>query len=372
MWAFDEAAKESAGWPVVLPNSSVPTLRFVNGDLYGAAERPDTGRWRLLLISPDGAVRNGPAFVVYRADIAVGPDGTVYAVKDSEDGSDIIAVTMGGPRDGWPVHVTGWSSIPSFGPDGRVYVVVDELDGLYGKKTNSSSRVLALSRDGRTIPGWPARIPIDTLTGGPEGVVYPDPPVVVPDGSVYIVVGPGTYALDPTGQMRTGWPYESTATFVTEIVGVGTCPSGCGSMCAIPDVNSPPLASPDGTLHLAQNTKGDVYAGANRIVAVGANGDVMAGWPVTLVEKSALVRHVRGRRRRVGLRVRPRACWDRAQPMRREEPSLLRDRRGLRRARRPDLHDHARRAVGRAREPHNNRCLRRSALRAKEPRPYPA
>jgi hypothetical protein len=287
VWAFDEAAKTPGGWPVVLPNSSVPTLRFVSVDLYGAAEGPDIGRKRLLAISPDGAVRNGPAFVVYTADVAVGPDGTVYTVQLAKDGSDILAVTMDGPRSGWPVHVTGWSSIPSFGPDGQVYVVVDELDGLYGKNTNSSSRVLALSRDGRAVPGWPARIPIDTLTGGPEGVVYPDPPVVVPDGSVYIVVGPGTYALDPTGQMRTGWPYESTATLVTGIVGVGTCPSGCGSMCAIPDVNSPPLASPDGTLHLAQNTKGDVYAGANRIVAVGANGDVMAGWPVTLVEKGA-------------------------------------------------------------------------------------
>ena len=52
-------------------------------------------------------------------------------------------------------------------------------------------------------------------------------------------------------------------------------------------VLSPPLVGTDGTLYVALNTKGDVYAGGNRLVGYEPDGGVKAGWPVTLVEEGA-------------------------------------------------------------------------------------
>ncbi len=100
---------------------------------------------------------------------------------------------------------------------------------------------------------------------------------------MYVVAGPGAqtvaYALGPSGRLRAGWPYRSQDDLVVNVGGVGTC--------GFPSFYLPPVAVPDGSLYLAQNTEGADPAGANRVTMIGTTGKVKTGWPVTLVEAGA-------------------------------------------------------------------------------------
>lgn len=289
------------GWPVDLTGRVASwrsdPARIVDGVLYVvlfAGSGDDTAA--LVRVARDGSLRTGS--VVRGKDLvgccaSVGPDGTGHVVHATmrevpgtttwEHYSVIWAFDLDGVRTGYPVRVDGWASMPVYGRDGRTYVVVDDTaEG----ETAASSPVFAFARNGETITGWPVRIPGDTATGSPEGVTPPRPPLAPADGSVRVVTGV-VHALGPTGEDLPGWPYDIEGTLATAVAGVGPCPYGCGSMCGIPPVNTPPLVGPDDAVYLAVNTAGDVYAGGNRIVAVGTNGKVRAGWPVTLVETGA-------------------------------------------------------------------------------------
>ena len=261
----------------------------------------------LVRISRDGSLRTG---VSIRDDelvgccAAIGPDGTAYLVNYVGGGTPGVAyqtmlsgLTLDGLRPGYPLKIDGSASVPAFGADGRVYVAVDKADYTVATGSDSSSQVMAFTPDGRFVDGWPVELPIDTGMGDMEGIGAPLQPLGAPDGSVSVVGGgPGgtvAYALAPTGEVRAGWPFESGAWVVAGVTAVGPCPSGCGN-CGLPLADSPPRAGADGTIYVAQNTKGDAFAGpirvpppGNRIVAIAANGNVKDGWPVTLVEKGS-------------------------------------------------------------------------------------
>jgi hypothetical protein len=293
VWAFAETGTAPAGWPVVLPNSDVPTLRFVDGELVGAASGPVFARWRLLAISPDGALRTGPTFDVNTAGVAVGPDGTVYAVDIYESG--IVAVDMDGPRPGWPVHTDGLASNPAFGSGGRVYVMVEATAQFpWEPLADSTSTVVAFTREGDTVRGWPVDVPLDTWWRGGEGGAWVPPPVTAPDGSVYVVArsplivegGTRAYAFGPGGEPRTGWPYESAGALVISSRG-GACTCLCHPCDCYSYHDTPPVAGPDSALYLAQVAGTVPTDRGSSILAVAPNGKVKAGWPVTLVEKGA-------------------------------------------------------------------------------------
>lgn len=286
VWAFDTAGRAMVGWPVGFKAGGftpggVAAMRFVGGDLHGLAAG------RLFVISPDGTLRTGPSLDVNTASVSIGPDGTVFAADlvwrcdtcDAE--SDIVALTMAGPRDGWPVRVPGWASTPAFDAAGNVYIVTER-----GEMPDGKSRAVAFDPNGHRLAGWPTRLPFDALTGGPEGVGGPDPALVTPDGSVRIVVPGIAYALESDGARRAGWPYRFKGALAIDVVGVTTCPCEC-RFWGWPPIHSWPLLDEDGGLYIAVHTKGDVTAGGNRIVAVAPGGKAKAGWPVTLAEKGA-------------------------------------------------------------------------------------
>ena len=295
-FALDASARLMPGWPVDLPNGGelvrLGDSGIVDGDLLAVLLARGAGgeTASLVSVSRDGSVRAG-ATVSARGAIdaaVVAPDGTAYIstldASEPDARSLITGLGLDGVRPGWPTEVSGWASIPAFGPDGGVYVVVDTVDGPEGLVTDGASQVVAFDRTGRTLEGWPATIPIDTWTGREGGPTPPDSPVVTPDGSVYVVASGFAYALGPDGTPHAGWPYRLTATGV--VGSVGTCPSGCGSLCG-PLSSSPSLTDADGTLYLAQDTKGDTFAGDTRIVAIRMDGRVKPGRPVTLAQKGA-------------------------------------------------------------------------------------
>ena len=288
-FAYDDAGRQLAGWPADLLGNldewDRERPRLVNGQLYVVTHSWNPPSATLVRVSAEGTVRTGanlwglvagdsPAWSI--GEVPIGPDGTAYAMAYTADHSatQITAVDLGGARSGWPIRIKGYASTPSFGPGGRVYLAV-ELPG------GSKSRVLALSRSGKAVAGWPVELPIaapEAWNGAGDVLAAP---VVAPDGSAFVVAedyelpfgGTTAYAIDASGKPRVGWPYRTS----TGLVWPGTCPcsaTGCGGF------RSDPVAAPDGSLHLLQLAPSAGTGGS--IVAVGTDGAVKAGWPVVL------------------------------------------------------------------------------------------
>jgi len=280
-YALDASGRLMAGWPVDLPPGDLAALRLVDGNLYLLVGET------FLAVMPNGTVRTGPTVRTTTAWNSIGPDGTIYT-QDIDDGATAIAATtLDGVRDGWPVRVSGWASVPSFGPGGRIYVTVDSPEGWAATLSDSASDVIAFTSDGRTSIGWPVRIPIDTWRACPEGACAPNPPVITSSGAAYIVAASGgtvAYMTGLTGDLRSGgWPFRSRAALAAGVTSNCACP--CPGTCVCPATITLPLAGPDDGLYLAQSVRG--WGGGNRIVAITTSGRVKAGWPVTLTEEGA-------------------------------------------------------------------------------------
>jgi len=294
-FALDASGRQMPGWPVDLPRGNLewylsdPT-GLVNGDLYIVLPVWEAGKAsaRLIRVARDGATRIGvslrdPELTGLQATI--GPDGTAYVIGGDTEETLLSALTLDGLATGWPISVAGWASVPSFGRNGRLYITAGHwpLDDEGRITPRSPSEVYAFTRDGRVAGGWPVPLPIRTTLPAPDVASPPLPPVVLPDGSVYVVAGPAAetvaYALGPSGEPRAGWPYRPQDDLVINVGGVG--------WCGYPSFYLPPRAGPDGSLHLAQNTEGGVPGTANRFAAIGTTGNVKSGWPVTLVEAGA-------------------------------------------------------------------------------------
>jgi len=197
------------------------------------------------------------------------------AYSADHSATQITAVGLGGALPGWPIRIDGYASTPAFDPDGRIYVTVD-MPG------RSSSQVLAFTRGGRAIQGWPAELPVAApVEWYGEGEFPPPAPVVAPDSSAYVVTevgehpfnGTTAYAIDRSSNLRAGWPYRTS----TGLVWLGECgcsATGCGGW------RSDPVAAPDGSLYLLQAAPSAGTGGS--VVAVGMDGAVKAGWPVVL------------------------------------------------------------------------------------------
>ena len=289
-FAYDDTGRLLPGWPVDLPGGTVDERRVVDGHLYVVTRRYDTSRTdphvrTLVRVSPEGAVRTvanlwglveGDHQAWWIGQVAIGPDGTAYAMAYSDDSAtQVIAVDLGGVRPGWPIRIDGYASRPAFGPDGRIYMTV----GVLG---SSSSQVLAFTRDGRAIPGWPAELPVAAPADwdGAGAIFTTSAPVVASDGSAYVVaeegeypsIGTTAYAIDSSGGLAKSWPFRTSTGLVW--LGDCRCATGCGRS------RSDQVAGPDGSLYLLQVARGAGTGGS--ILAVGKDGAVKAGWPVVL------------------------------------------------------------------------------------------
>jgi hypothetical protein len=230
----------------------------------------------------------GVAWSLFRS-----PLGTVYAEGASYTlgtGGTLIDLrrsylaaldASGHPTSGWPYGTSVPLSEPTFGSDGTAYMVAGFVIGV--SLDLGVHEVLALAPDGTSRVGWPFRLPAGVgplHTGMGEGqVAVGEPPVVGPDGTIYVAAGKGAwgsggdlvYTLRPDGHVKPGWPYAT-------VLSDGALLSGAtgGSPGALP-----PVPGSDGTLYLATRAG----AGAtihDAIVALDSDGHVRAGWPHVL------------------------------------------------------------------------------------------
>jgi hypothetical protein len=248
-------------------NSNYTLGRVVVVDTAGqAVSPPDQAQWSGMAIGPDGTV------VVWRRNET--PDGDRYLVRDTQ-----VAVVndTGTPLAGWPVTLPGAVSMPAVGADGTVYL------SLAGERARVPQ--VAALRAGHSVPGWPYRLPAgyqprtDT-TGQPGRPSYPVPPIVGPDGGVFVVADKSAtsesiFAIDRGGHLRPGWP----ATLPSRIdpLGAGVCTDWCGTYYQTPLVGTSAGGSPLLYVHTG-----------NKILAFDQNGRLAPGWPKTLGDHSGL------------------------------------------------------------------------------------
>jgi outer membrane protein assembly factor BamB len=141
-------------------------------------------------------------------------------------------------------------SAPIFGPDGTVYLLADARDSQDAYRQS----VVALDQSGRVKAGWPFELPLESAFGWVR---------VGPDGSVYVEecggprVGCALHRLGTNGRELAGWPFI-----------VPACPSSGTCWSSL-------LIGPDGTAYIASPDDG-------RLIAINASGKIKPGWPVSL------------------------------------------------------------------------------------------
>jgi hypothetical protein len=330
VYAFGPDGKLKAGWPVELPDW-VPLLPGPSGTLYAT-----TGD-QLVVFGPDGKVKAtsspapGDLCVLQRAVIR--PDGTLFVLcgTDSTQSAGSIAVfdstakklagasadlwdgiamgangqvvawrnetvrvgetgfapqdtilaalgTDGRPLKGWLKSVGGPASTPVVSSDGSVYIAIETSE------RESPSQIIAFNADGTIKAGWPHSLPDGTVpdgtaprmdsSGQPGVPLYPVPPLLGSDGTVYWVVDDpnGTeyvLAWDSSGRALPGWPVTLPQPIQTSLV--GPCSDWCG-----PDFDKPVFVKPiSGPARLYFHLN-------DTILALTEDGKVASGWPKKL------------------------------------------------------------------------------------------
>ena len=155
---------------------------------------------------------------------AFGPDGTVYFLtRDSRDEyqQNLVALDAAGHvKPGWPIEEPPGSDFGSLalGPDGSVYI--EERGGL-----EVGSVVHRFDASGQDLSGWPFEVPPsftcpagepyytdDPRTPAANDPCYPPSLDIAPNGTAYLrnhrSVGPRLIAIDPSGEIRPGWPID--------------------------------------------------------------------------------------------------------------------------------------------------------------------
>jgi Tol biopolymer transport system component len=283
---FDAAGRQIGSWTYGAPTWSYRP-RVVDGQLVligsesGDGE-PSAGAYWLVSVAPDGTVRTGSRYeVAERASdglVEIGPDGTAYRTTQGA----ITAFDMAGVRADWQVSVDGVLSKLAFGPDGRVYLTM--TDGMHYPGTeiqpsrDPATSLLVLDGDGQSkttrSPELPVAGALAWSGAGPDGV--PIPPLVAPDGSVFVLGETDgravVYRLDQSGRVMSGWPYRAAA----DLAWRGDCPAdstGCGVWRVTP------AAGPGPVIYLLLADPGATTGTfVPQAVGVDPDGTLVEGW----------------------------------------------------------------------------------------------
>jgi hypothetical protein len=277
-FAFDANGDLLTGWPVAT-EGYFSTGRVIGTDLTmfttrsrGDVETAPYTESRLLTIAADGAVTSGtPIGDIDSGGWQIGPDGVAYGVAFGE-AVHIASLDHAGKQSGWPVSLAGVPSVPALGPDGRIVLTV-------GSPARSTTRVVALDRDGDGVQERSAAIPIISVdesyadTGGCSP--SPQPPLVAEDGTIYIYseADSAVVAVDPSLEAKRGWPYQPATPLVLRDERYVKEDAYCPYLAA-------PAVGPDSTLLMPLQARDPSVGGS--IVALGPDGRVRAGWPVGL------------------------------------------------------------------------------------------
>ncbi len=274
-------------------------------DFHSAFVRPDGTFFTLAYVQgPDGRQGREARVSVYDSSarklssdaapywdqnsMAMGPDGTVVVwartlgpTNETPRGKDItlaIIDTSGRPLPGWPVTVAGTVSNPVVDAEGTIYLTVDRYP-------SQPARIVALLQTGKAKPGWPYDLPQGmrgcAAWGGMGTPYYPASPIIGRAGTVYQVTSKvdgelyDTQAVQDTvvavggdGQPLSGWPAK-----LPEAVAGGLYLTVEGVDLEASDYTDPLfVTSPSGT--------GQLYLyGRSRIMVLGEDGQMAAGWP---------------------------------------------------------------------------------------------
>lgn len=302
-YALDTHGRTMSGWPVLLGGSATSVLAAVvrDGDLVALMSNQVAAR--LVTVTPAGAVKAGVRVRLPVAGLGTCPGcwgdrrlgmtssgiayeiGYLVAPPQTIRRTQLTMFDGTGVRAGWPRRYDGIVSAPAGGPDDRLYLTAGTLG-------QAPTRLLVLGPDGAPVPDAGSRLaaPLPTYGGFGQGPWFlAVAPLVARDGSAALVpleppASPGRYATpaivvyrtDIAGRFVPGRTYRSAVT----IAGIDDGP------CETPSWVDPlpPAIAPDGTVYLlrsASRTTGDSAIG------VGPDGQVRAGWPVTLRRTAA-------------------------------------------------------------------------------------
>jgi len=295
-YGFDSEGRPLAGWPIDLDRYGADgyfAARVIGNELTVLAWKslgneikqgqPAGNTW-ITTVAADGTVRDG-AKVQYGTNcctnaFAVGPDGVAYGTThqfgqspSAPKVSELLAVTVAGVRAGFPVAIAGIASVPAFDAGGRLHLTIN--DG-----PDQLAWTLVLDTAGQMVVGGSGGLGFsatDVCVGIEGSCEVPAAPLVGADGTTFVV---GAYprstivaGLSPSGQAMAGWPYRSD--FGHQDIGI--CPAGAvceGYTFAAPTMGPGNVVY---LLHAASST-----SAGGRIVAVGPDGRLVAGWPVSL------------------------------------------------------------------------------------------
>lgn len=294
-FAFDRNGRLRSGWPVTV-EGFYRTGRVVGEDLTlfvmrslgdVEVEGQPTFDGGLVTIAANGGIESGTRvtepghccmWIVRRDGNGYGVSPPRTDVSPQARVSSVVAVGRSGVLAGWPVSFEGIASAPTSAADGSMLVAVASAEG-------STSRIAVFEPDGSAVSAS-AAVPIATAeysgdTGGCV-VASPQAPVVARNGTIFLYseLDTAIVALSPSLETMPGWPFEPGAPLVRARPGfeyeheAGYCPT--------PVV---PATGPDGTLYVALQAAGG--SGGGRLVAVGLDGRVRAGWPVALTSAGA-------------------------------------------------------------------------------------
>jgi hypothetical protein len=280
-FAFDARGRSMAGWPVQLQPGRKTAGRVV-GDVLTVFTAS-----ALTTVAADGSIQRGVGVPNVETccgdEWAVGPDGLAYgavpvtgSIEGSAEVSRIAAVDLSGMRSGWPVNIDGIASGPAFGPDGKIVLTVGSFAG-------RTSRVAVFAAGGTAVSALSPSLPIDTAETGVDCTPgSPEPPVVAQDGTTFAFseIDSAVYALEPSLKLIGGWPYRAATPLVRPGWNDPRYDIPCASI-------GRPAVGPGNVLYLPLQARNASVG--QRIVAVGPNGRVRAGWPVELRRPGAEV-----------------------------------------------------------------------------------
>ena len=295
-YGFDSKGRSLAGWPIDLDRYGADgyfAARVIGSELTVLAWKslgneikqgqPAGNAW-IATVAADGTVRAGSK-VPYGTNcctnaFAVGPDGVAYGTThqfgqspSAANLSELLAISFAGVRTGFPVAIAGIASVPAFDAAGRLHLTIN--DG-----PDQLAATLVLDTAGQMVGGGSGGLGFsatDVCVGIEGSCEVPAAPLVGADGTTFVV---GAYfrstivaGMSPSGQAMAGWPYRSDAGHQ----GIGICPAG--AVCDGYNFAAPTMGPGNVVylLHAAAST-----SAGGRIVAIGPDGRLVAGWPVRL------------------------------------------------------------------------------------------
>jgi len=293
--ALGPDGRARTGWPVSLPaGGAQPLLVAPDGTVYDMSQLSGwpNQAMRISALDPSGHPKPGWPIALHGAEpgMALAPDGALYAWWFEGTPGKVAGWTIssthlealgldGRPRSGWPVTIAGLASVPAFGAHGTAYLTLGSTQG------GSPGAVLRLDGVGRTLPGWPVRLPdglqgLWALDAQPGGIGNARPPEVAADGTLILGVwhasaagtlsAEGTILLDgQSGTPLPGWPVMLPPGTMFARSAPNAVPGGA---------ELPPVLRTDGGIAYARMLAG----GGWQVEARNRQGRLVSGWPQRL------------------------------------------------------------------------------------------